>query len=150
MPVAVFFRKFDEPTVVFDQAFDVTSLKNFVDYNSIPILIQFSKEYIHTILHKQKSTVFLFREPESKQGKKLEEKFSVIAEDLKGKILFAVSDTKVGKGKQKNLANYIGVLDNKMPLVVIVSPQPGKPIKNYMYTGDVNEINTTNIGKFIQ
>jgi protein disulfide isomerase len=36
-----------------------------------------------------------------------------------------------------------------MPLVMIVSPGP-EGINKYMYTGDVNEINTAKIGEFIQ
>jgi hypothetical protein len=82
MPVAVLFRKFDEPTVVFDQAFDVTTLKNFVDDNSVPTLIDFSDDYVDAIFSKQKSALFLFREPASEQGKKLEEKLAVVAKDL--------------------------------------------------------------------
>lgn len=77
----------------------------------------------------------------------MEEQLAVVAKDLKGKILFSVSDTK--DGIQKRLAEYVGVPEEKMPLIMIVAPGP-EGINKYMFGGAIDLLSTSSVGEFIQ
>jgi protein disulfide-isomerase A1 len=146
-PAAVLFRKFDQPTVVFNGEFKKETLKEFLDANSVPTLIEFSDEYVDAIFSQQKSALFLFRDVKSEKGAALEKQFGEIAKDHKGKILFSVSDVK--EGIQNRLSEYVGVPENKMPLLMIVAPGP-EGISKYMFETPLESLSSAVVGEFLQ
>jgi protein disulfide-isomerase A1 len=80
-PALVVFRKFDEPSVTFSGEFTVATIKDFVKSKSVPTLIEFDEDYIEAIFGEHKPALFLFRDPESEEGKQLQENFTKIAEE---------------------------------------------------------------------
>ena len=95
-PALVLFRKFDEPKVVFEGKIDPKAISDFITTNSVPTLIEFSDEYIEPIFQNQQPAIFLFRDEESEEHKKLVSAFDKAAHDYKGDILFSVSGTTKG------------------------------------------------------
>lgn len=61
-PGLVIFRKFDDHTVVYQGAsWETTPIVDWLTASSVPILIDFSEDYIEPIFGQRKAAIFLFR-----------------------------------------------------------------------------------------
>jgi len=95
LPTVVVYRKFDTPHVVFNKDFNSENLNSWLDDTSVPTLIEFSEDYIEPIFGKKQPAIFLFRK-ESDASAKWAKEFEHASKDLKGEIIFVVSDIEEG------------------------------------------------------
>lgn len=145
-PSIVLFRKFDEPKVVFSGAWEAKAIVSWIDDSSVPTVIEFADEYIEPIFQKQKPAIFLFRDEESAESKKLDEVFTKAANENKGKILFSTSG--VTKGIQQRLAEFVGVTEKDLPRIVIIE-FAAQGIDKYVFSGDAKSFTDSQITEFI-
>jgi len=145
-PAVILYRKFDEPKVVFSGAWESKAIIAFIEESSVPTVIEFADEYIEPIFQKQKPTIFLFRDEESADSKKLDETFAKAAAGNKGKILFSTSG--VTKGIQQRLAEFVGVTEKDLPRIVIIE-FAAQGIDKYVFKGDAKAFNDGEVTTFI-
>lgn len=145
-PKIVLFRNFDEPKVEFDGKFEAKDISEWIGSNSVPTLIEFSDDYIEPIFQKQQPAIFLFRDPESEDHKKLTEVFDKAAHEFKGQILFSVSG--VTNGIQQRLAEFVGVTEADMPRVMLVEFGAGG-VDKFVFTGNHASFTSQEVGDFI-
>ena len=60
-------------------------------------------------------------------------------------ILFAESD--IEEGMQSRIAEFLGVIDSKLPQVRLLNPSLG--MKKFEYLGDAKKITVNSLGNFI-
>lgn len=89
-PSIVFFRQFEEKSVVYTGAADKDGLLNFIKPLMVPTVFQFTEDEIEAVFGQQQDTVILFRKEEDASSA-FQKVFEEAAVALKGKMLFAYS-----------------------------------------------------------
>jgi protein disulfide-isomerase A1 len=145
-PGVAVFRKFDEPSVVFDQAIEKAALADWINSSSVPTLIEFNEEYIEPIFQKQKPAAFLFIDSKNEEHKKLVETYKESAQANKGRIFFSYSG--VTEGIQQRLAEFVGVTTENLPRLMIVAFN-AQGVDKYVYEGDVSSLTGDEVDKFL-
>jgi len=112
---------------------------------SVPILIDFSEDYIEPIFGQRKPALFLFRSSRDHQDAEFVKTFSQAANELRGQILFVVSG--VTDGIQQRLGEFIGVEEKDLPTLRLLDPADG--MKKFNYAGSVDGITVAQISGFI-
>ena len=144
LPALVFFRKFENSPVVYSGSWDSSSVVSWTQGLSVPIVIEFSEEYIEPIFGQRKQAIFLFRMPNDKDSD-FEKIFAEAAKTFKGDILFVTSG--VYDGIQSRLAEFIGVDETMLPTIRLLDPNEN--MKKFEFPGAVSKISVTAIGDFI-
>jgi len=118
-PGAVFFRKFEETTVVYTGEPTKDALLTFVKPLMVPTVFEFSEEQVEPIFGQQQPLIVLFR-----TGKDTDAAFMKTFEDAakanKGKMLFSYSD--ISSGIQEKLAEFMGVKSESLPILKAILP----------------------------
>jgi len=135
-------RNFDNSPVVFSGESTADSLKAFAKENSVPVLIEFSEDYIEPIFGDQQSAVILFSEGRDAAFNKV---FSEAATALKGDILFVNSGA--SDGIQARLAEFIGVSASDLPTMRIIAPK--QDMRKFTYSGDLNTLSVESLKTFL-
>lgn len=68
LPAIVLFRKFDESPLIYSGSYETTPLVDFLVSSSVPILIDFTEDYIEPIFGQRKAALFLFRDPQDSKA----------------------------------------------------------------------------------
>ncbi len=144
-PGLVLFRKFDSPKVAFSGNFETTPVIDFLLAQSVPILIEFSEDYIEPIFGQRKAAIFLFRGAKD-QDSAFVQTFSQAANQLRGQILFVVSG--VTEGIQQRLGEFIGVEEKDLPTLRLLDPADA--MKKFNYPGSADSITVDSIKQFIE
>lgn len=132
LPAMVLHRKFDEsPLVSNNFAFDAA--KQWLKSSSVPILIEFSEDYIEPIFGERKAAIFLFRSDSDKDAE-FQKVFAEAATKYNGQLIFAYSD--VASGIQSRLGEFVGVTSNMLPCIRILDP--AKDMAKYAFEGELN------------
>jgi protein disulfide-isomerase A1 len=137
-PALVLFKQFDEGKSVFSEEWSNEALESFIKANSNPSFFVFDDSTIEPIFGEKNPALFLFRDNNAEKTPELDKIFKELSSgDLKGKILFSLSDVK--EGIQKRLADFVGVTDQDLPSVFIVNPQA--ELQKYKLEGDITAEN---------
>lgn len=144
-PGLVFFRKFDEHTVVYGGNWESSSISKWLELSSIPTLINFSDEYKDPIFTQKKSAIILFRS-NADTDKAFYRAFSEAASKLKGEILFVESG--VTDGIQQRLGEFIGVEESNLPTLRILDP--ANNMKKYTFGGRIESLTVEALSEFIR
>ena len=144
-PGAVFFRKFEETTIVYGGAADKDSLAAFVKPLMVPTVFEFTDAEIEAVFGQQQPTLLLFRGGDDKDAAFMAT-FAEAAAAHKGKMLFAYSDVAGPIQIQERLAEFMGVTKDDLPTLRAILPADMKK-----YAADVKPADLTvdNIGAFI-
>jgi len=145
-PQITLFRKFDENKVTYAGEWNQKAIAEWIEEQSVPTVIEFSDDYIEPIFQKQRPTIFLFRDEESAESKKLDEVFTKAANANKGKILFSTSG--VTKGIQQRLAEFVGVTEKDLPRIVIIE-FAAQGIDKYVFSGDAKAFSDSEVTTLI-
>lgn len=86
-------RNFDESPIYYSGESNTGDIQNWLDLSAIPVVIEFSEDYIEPIFGKGRAALILFTNDRDASYNKI---FSDAASALKGKILFVVSGTEQG------------------------------------------------------
>ncbi len=140
----VLFKTFDELQNNFSGEFSSGAIKQFLQDNSVPTLIEFSEEYVEDIFGKSQNTLFLFADVNSEAYPTQKDTMAALAKELKGKLLFSISDVK--DGMQQRLAEFLGVGGKDLPTAYIVQ-FGAKGIKKFRLEADT--IDSDTLKKFI-
>ena len=87
------FRNFDKSPIHYNGELATAEINSWIDKSSIPILIEFSEEYIEPIFGKGNPAVILFTNERESEFNKV---FARASESLNGQILFVISGTENG------------------------------------------------------
>jgi len=115
----VFFRKFEETTMVYAGTADKDALMEFVKPLMVPTVFEFTEEEIEAIFGQQQATVILFRGDADKDAAFMST-FTEAATTHKGKMLFAYSG--ISNGIQERLAEFMGVVEADLPTLRSILP----------------------------
>lgn len=116
----VLFKKFDEGKSYYDGPARVSDLTEFVQLNSVPLLIDFSYDFAPMIFSGSiKNHMLLFTSTQAENYPRLKEMFTKFAKEYKGKLLFIVVDS--DKEELKTISHFFGVTEAEVPGVRIVS-----------------------------
>jgi len=133
-PALVLFKQFDEGKSVFSGDWSADALESFIKGNSNPSFFVFDDSTIEPIFGEKNAAIFLFRDNNAEKTPELDKVLKeVSAGELKGKILFTLSDVK--EGIQKRLADFVGVADKDLPVVFLVNPQA--ELQKYKLEGEI-------------
>lgn len=119
-PGVVFFRKFEENTVVYTSGeATLDALTTFVKPLMVPTVFEFSEDQVEPIFGQQQPLIVLFR-----GNKDVDAAFMTTFENAakanKGKMLFSFSD--VSGGIQEKLAEFMGVKSEHLPILKAILP----------------------------
>jgi protein disulfide-isomerase A1 len=117
-PGLVLSRNFDESPVAYSGTANEDDIVAFAKKSSVPQLITFSEDYIEPIFGDHLPAAILFTEEEDQDFQKV---FAQVAKEMQGDILFVTSG--VTEGIQSRLAEFIGVGQEDMPTLRIISPE---------------------------
>jgi len=118
-PGEVFFRKFEENTVVYSGEPTKDALNTFVKPLMVPTVFEFSEEQVEPIFGQQQPLVVLFRSGADGEAEFMKT-FDEAAKANKGKMLFSYSD--VQGGIQEKLAEFMGVKSEHLPILKAILP----------------------------
>jgi protein disulfide-isomerase A1 len=135
----VLFKKFDEGRNDLT-SFDESSLRNFVQSNSSPLVMNFDEKCAQLIFGKSVAGLFLYRDRNSEESAALEAVVKSVATQLKGKIQVVITD--ITEGLETRLAEYIGITSSDLPSVRIHDTRVD--LKKYTMEGKINEENVLN------
>lgn len=136
------FRSFDSSPVHFSGDNSIDSLNSWMDSTSVPMVIEFSEDYIEPIFGKGKAAVILFTNDKSAAYNKV---FTDAAEQMNGQILFVVSGTE--NGIQQRLAEFVGVDASSAPTLRLLSP--GEDMQKFVYGGDLSSMSVNSIQNWV-
>jgi len=136
------FRNFDNSPVHFDGEHNQGDLNAFLEKSAIPMLINFSEDYIEPIFGKGRDALILFSDDSSAAFNQV---FQQAAEQLNGEILFVTSTTT--NGIQQRLAEFIGVDSSNQPTIRLLSP--GEDMKKFVFPGALDTMSVHAIKNFI-
>ena len=144
-PGAVFFRKFEETTIVYGGSADKDSLAAFVKPLMVPTVFEFTDAEIEAVFGQQQPTLLLFRGTEDKDAAFMTT-YADAAVAHKGKMLFAYTDVAGPIQIQERLAEFMGVTKDDLPTLRAILPADMKK-----YAADVKPADLTveNIGAFV-
>jgi protein disulfide-isomerase A1 len=132
----VLFKKFDEGRN--DLAtFDETSLRNFVQANSSPLVMSFDEKCAQIIFGKSTPGLFLYRDRNSEKAADLEAVVKATAQHLRGRVQVVITD--ISEGLETRLAEYVGITAADLPSVRIHDTR--SDLKKYTMPGDITEAN---------
>jgi len=134
----VLFKKFDEGRNDLPQ-FDETSLRSFIQANASPLIMSFDEKCAQLIFGKSVPGIFLYRDRNSEKSAEYEAVIKAIAEKLRGKLQFVITDIK--EGLETRLAEYIGITAADLPTVRIHDTR--SDLKKYTMDGEITEENIT-------
>lgn len=137
-PGAAIIRNFDTSPVVYTEG----SMSAWMDSNSVPILFEFSDDYIESIFGKRNAAIILFTDDKESDHMKA---FAAAANDMQGTILFGHSG--VSGGIQERLAEFIGVGAADMPTLRIL--HPGEQMNKYQFDKDVATVTTDDVKNWV-
>lgn len=130
-------RNFENSPVAYSVADG--NLQAWAEKMMIPMLIEFSDDFIEPIFGKQAPALILFSEGTT------HDIFTQAASALKGSILFVHSG--VSDGIQSRLAEFVGVTKTDLPCVRLI--HPGDALRKFTFSGDVNTMTVESIKSFI-
>jgi protein disulfide-isomerase A1 len=136
-------RTFDNSPIAYSGASNEEELVAFAKKASVPQLITFSEDYIEPIFGDHNPAVILFTEDTDKDFQKA---FKQAAAELTGEILFVTSG--VSEGIQSRLAEFIGVTQENLPTLRIISP--AEQMLKYVWEGDANTLTAADVRTFVQ
>jgi len=113
----VLFKKFDEKRNDCHCEVNEDNVRNFVERNQYPVVMNFDDKSAEKIFGEGLTTLFLFLGKDAENGKKARVALYEVAEKLKGKILMCISFFSDELGQR--LAEYIGLSDEETPVVII-------------------------------
>lgn len=142
-PSIVFFRQFEEKSVVYSGAADKDSLLAFIKPLMVPTVFSFTEDEIDAVFGQQQDCVFLFRKEEDGESD-FQKNFEAAATALKGKMLFAYSGS--ANQIQGKLAEFMGVNDEDYPSVRILRPAD---MKKFVADFAAKDLSTEKIDAFI-
>ena len=135
----ILFKPFDEGQNNYEGELTQAGVRDFLNDNSVPRLIEFSEEYVEDIFGKSKTTLFLFADVNSEAYPAQKESMAKLSEEFKGKMLFSVSDVK--EGMQQRLAEFLGVKGADLPTAYILK-FGAKGIKKYKIAAGTIDLDT--------
>ena len=136
------FRSFDSSPVHYSGANSLDAINEWMDATSVPMVIEFSEDYIEPIFGKGKSAVILFTNDKDAAYNKV---FTEAAEAMNGQILFVVSGTE--NGIQQRLAEFVGVDASSAPTLRLLSP--GEDMQKFVYGGDLSSVSVNAIQNWV-
>lgn len=114
----VLFKKFDEKRNDCNCEVNEDNLKNFIDRNQFPVIMNFDEKTAEKIFGEGHTTLFLFLSAkEAEKTKVANDVLLEVSEKLKGKIFLCKSDSTEELGQR--LAEYIGLSDDETPTVIL-------------------------------
>lgn len=129
----ILFKAFDEGRNDQVAGVDGAALTAFINENRYKLVSEFDDKAITRVFHQNQAGLVLFTDSSDGSAKALEALNSV-ASQLKGKLVLTTSQTKDGLGKR--LADYIGVTDDAVPtLRILTSNDEG--LKKFAFSGEI-------------
>jgi len=139
---ASIFRSFDSSPVHFDAEFSFGAFNAWLEKSAIPMLINFSEDYIEPIFGKGRDALILFTNDASGSYNQV---YQQAAEQLNGEILFVVSGTE--NGIQQRLAEFVGVTSADAPTIRLLSP--GEEMRKFVFPGALDTVSVHAIKSYI-
>jgi len=136
------FRSFDSSPVHFDGEASFGALNQWLETSAIPMLINFSEDYIEPIFGKGRDALILFTNDNSASYNQV---FQQAAEQLNGEILFVASGTE--EGIQQRLAEFVGVTSADAPSIRLLSP--GEEMRKFVFPGALDTVSVHAIKNYI-
>lgn len=128
----ILFKKFDEGRSELAE-FDEASLKSFIEANSSPLVLPFDLKCAQNTLGKSVPTLILIRDKSSEKSRQLEAILISVAKKIQGKITVVISDIK--EEIETELADYLGIKANDLPIVLIHESK----FKKFLMNGAITE-----------
>lgn len=142
-PSLVFFRQFEEKSVVYTGKADKDDLLAFVKPLMVPTVFSFTEDEIEAVFGQQQNVLILFR-AETDAESTFQKTFEEAAVANKGKILFSYAGT--ANQIQGKLAEFMGVTEEDFPTLRALLPAD---MKKFNFDGDVKTVTLDQIGTFI-
>jgi len=136
------FRSFDSSPVHYSGDNSQENISSWMDATSIPMVIEFSEDYIEPIFGKGKAAVILFTNDKDAAFLNV---FTEAAQAMNGQILFVVSGTE--NGIQQRLAEFVGVDASSAPTLRLLSP--GEEMQKFVYGGDLATVSVNAIQNWV-
>ena len=136
------FRSFDNSPVHYSGEHSVAAIRDWMEAQAIPMLIEFDEDAIEPIFQKSKPALILFADDRSPGFNAV---YQQAAEQYKGEILFVISGTQ--NGIQAKLAEFVGVTSDAAPTLRLL--HPGEDMKKYVYEGDLNAMTVADVKTYI-
>jgi len=137
------YRNFDNSPIHFEGEHNEEALNAWLDAAAVPMLINFSEDYIEPIFGKGKDALILFSDDAEGAYNKV---FQTAAEELNGQILFVTSSTT--NGIQQRLAEFVGVDTKDAPSIRLLSP--GEDMKKFVFPGAMDQLSVHAIKNFVE
>jgi len=119
----VLFKNFDEKKNVLPGVYSVPTIKNWVENNSIPTLIEYEEKYNRFIYDEQRTSIIVFYDQNGQKADQIEDVLIEFSRRIKGRLITFQSG--IVDEEQKKNAENLGVKESDLPLVLIIDPKKG-------------------------
>lgn len=141
----VLFKKFDEGRNDLTSSFDEAAIREFIQGNQLPVVIDFNSETAQKIFGGEiKVHVLLFSSKKSSDAEKTREEFKTAASKFRGKTLFVSVDS--DDEENERVLEFFGLKTSDVPAVRLIT------LKDEMskFKPESNEISSTVLISFVQ
>lgn len=141
----VLFKKFDEGRNDLTTSFEEASIREFIQGNQLPIVIEFNSETAQKIFGGEiKVHVLLFNSKKATDAEKLRDEFKTAAMKFRGKTLFVSIDS--DEEENERVLEFFGLKTSDVPAVRLIT------LKDEMskFKPESNEITATLLTDFVQ
>jgi protein disulfide-isomerase-like protein len=119
----VLFKNFDEKKNVLPGVYSIPTIKNWVENNSIPTLIEYEEKYNKLIYDEQRQSLIVFYDQNGQKADQIEDVLIEFSRRIKGRLV--TIQTGIVEEEQKKFADNLGVKAADLPLVIIIDPKFG-------------------------
>lgn len=141
----VLFKKFDEGRNDLTSSIDENSIREFIQANQLPIVIDFNAETAQKIFGGDiKVHILLFSSKKSGDNAKLREEFQAAAKQFRGKTLFVAVDA--DDEENERVLEFFGLKSSDVPVVRLIT------LKDEMnkYKPESSDITSAVLSSFVQ
>lgn len=141
----VLFKKFDEGRNDLTSSLDESNIREFIQGNQLPIIVDFNAETAQKIFGGDiKVHVLLFNSKKSSDNEKLREEFKGAAKKYRGKTLFVFVDS--DEQENERVLEFFGLKSSEVPTVRLIT------LKDEMskFKPESSEITSTVLTSFVQ
>ena len=149
LPAEVFFRKFDEPIVVYSGNPNKDELVTWATRLTIPTCFEFAHEHVYLVSRERHPTLILFRSGDDKDADFMKV-YKEAAATYKGRLLFSYSDIEDDQTPTQvpaRLAQMLGVEKEHLPTLRALLP--AENMKKLEAPTKPADLTVENIGTFI-
>lgn len=137
--------QFDEGKSVFEGEASEEAIKNFIQTNALPLLVEFNHETAQKIFGGEiKSHLLLFLSKSDDSFEKISEAARSIAKPFKDRVLFVTIDS--DEEDHQRILEFFGIKKEEVPVARLIKLEEDMA----KYKPETNELTSDNLKKFVQ